>query len=982
MKIEDEGAERRTVVTCADGPRRVGGAATVPSAWSLVRGTAIHVVSVVACYSALYILFFAPVLFNGRLLGAGDLIYYLPNFIRGTALWDPLLLGGFPVAADPQAMTWYPLSMLFAARGSWNGFVVSAYVLGSCFAYGYVYTLTGSRLAAAVSGTVYGMSGFLMASLGHATIVHAAAWMPLLIWAVEGLAGGSKMLWPVVGTVAVACCVLSGHPQISVYTLGLGAFYTLIRCWCVPAGRARLCGLYTMIVALGLGVAALQLLPAAELARLSLRSEMTFTDFVSYSLPFRQSITLLFPYLFGTEVTGDVYSVAYFGAPDAGFTGYMGLLTLMLAMVGVLAPFKRAVACFWAAVGLFAFLLVLGDFTSLAKVMYSLPVVNKFRAPTRHFIECAFALSVLAGLGVAAIKNRAVTAKLTAVVVAASGATILFSVAVILWRADTLKELAAARGIDPLSVLPWSNPAVGIPLVVFGFGAAILLAWRIKPASTLRTSLLLVGLVVDLGSCGWFSAWSFTSPHRDIVRPPEIAQRYRTTLEATHQRIAPVRGALGSREEIPPNLHRLWGVPSVSGYGPLLLARVSEVLSMGPDGDIAGLSYMPDNRTLDIMGVSHVFAPVSAFTPLTAKSQGISWARERMALGLGAGCGVTRDAWRLQLSAPVKVTALGMVTSLGCATATPDNTEVLSVAIMDSQGRTHTYAFRAGRDTSEWAFDCADVRPQMKHRRASVFLSFPVVRRGALSCQGHQYVGMLGFGREIEVKALDLTWTGLPAHIGIEKITLHNENTALSYPVSEMAEFLLNPDRWRLVQEFGETRVYANTRSMPRAWLVPETVTLQPDQVLSALRSSRLPDGRPFDPAQIALVEEPLELKGGADATAEAVVERVTDTVVEVRTRSSAVSFLILSDVFYPGWSVTIDGVPSRLYQTDYVLRGAVVPAGAHLVKFAFTPRTFYAGLGISVLASVITIGIPIVGMRRGRRDGKGTREGTHGMEH
>jgi hypothetical protein len=140
-------------------------------------------------------------------------------------------------------------------------------------------------------------------------------------------------------------------------------------------------------------------------------------------------------------------------------------------------------------------------------------------------------------------------------------------------------------------------------------------------------------------------------------------------------------------------------------------------------------------------------------------------------------------------------------------------------------------------------------------------------------------------------------------------------------------------------------------------------VTLKPDQVLAALKWSVLPDGRLFDPARIGFVEEPLALKGEGDATAEAVVERVTDTVVEVRTRSSVVSFLVLSDVFYPGWSVTIDGVPSRLYQTDYILRGAVVPAGTHLVRFAFTPRTFYAGVGITVLASVITIGIPIVGV-------------------
>jgi hypothetical protein len=117
VKTEDEGAERRTPVACADAPRRAGGAATATSASLMAQKTAIHVVSVAACCSALYVLFFAPVLFADRLLGAGDaLIYYLPNFIRGITFWDPLLFGGFPVAADPQAMTWYPFHDPRAAK--------------------------------------------------------------------------------------------------------------------------------------------------------------------------------------------------------------------------------------------------------------------------------------------------------------------------------------------------------------------------------------------------------------------------------------------------------------------------------------------------------------------------------------------------------------------------------------------------------------------------------------------------------------------------------------------------------------------------------------------------------------------------------------------------------------------------------------------------------------------------------------------------
>jgi hypothetical protein len=654
----------------------------------------------------------------------------------------------------------------------------------------------------------------------------------------------------------------------------------------------------------------------------------------------------------------------------AELSGYVGLLPLMLAAFGVIARLRKSVAWFWVAVGLFALVLVLGDQTPFAKVMYALPGFNKFQAQARHFVEFTMAVSTLAGLGVAAIKNRTVTTKPMAVVVTTLGSIMLLSFGVTFWRAETLAALAIQKGIASLPMLPWSNPALGIPFVVFGLSAVTLVMWLREPASALRTLLLLVSLAVDLGSFGWFCEWKLLSRHRGDFRAPDIARVYRSTLEANHQRIAPVRGAkdfsvtsLGMQDEIPPNLQRLWGVPSVGGYGPLPISRVSETLSMLHNGEITGHWYRPEDRTFDIIATSLVSVPMSAFRPLSTRDQRISWPVEDVGIWLGAECGTKRaqDSSRLGVPEPVKATALGVVSFIGCGPAIPDNTEVVSVVITDEQGGTHRHGIRAGRDTSEWALDCADVLPDMRHRRAPVFLSFPVSREGAGPCPGHWYVSTLGFEREIDVRALELAWTGQRAGISIQKLTLYNNNSGLSYPVSELPGFLSDASRWRLDQEIGGTRVYENVRAMPRVWLVSETLTLKPDQVLAALKTSRLPDGRSFDPAQIGLVEEPLELKGEADATKEAVVQRITGTEVEVRTRSSAVAFLVGSDVFYPGWSVTVDDAPARLYQTNYILRGVVVPAGEHLVKFRFTPRTFYAGLGVTGLCAAVTIGISVI---------------------
>jgi hypothetical protein len=403
---------------------------------------------------------------------------------------------------------------------------------------------------------------------------------------------------------------------------------------------------------------------------------------------------------------------------------------------------------------------------------------------------------------------------------------------------------------------------------------------------------------------------------------------------------------------------------------------------MGPDGDIAGHWYRSENRALDVMAVSHIFVSLSEIRRATIpQDQGTSWSGGAPPLSLGAGCGATQRSSHMQLAVPVKALSLDVVSALACAPAIPDDTEVMSLVITDTHGKTYSYGFRAGRDTSEWAFDCTDVFPQMRHRRAAVASSFPAERRRAEVCNGHRYVGTLPFAHEIDVIAVTLTWTGPPAAIVIETVTLHNAMREPAPPPPTLEEFLSGSARWGVAEESNGVRVYANGHAMPRAWLVPETVTLKPDQVLAALKSSRLPDGRPFDPSRIALIEDPLELNGGADTAAEAVVQRVTDTVVKVGTRSSAVSFLVLSDVFYPGWSVTIDGSPARLYQANYVLRGVVVPAGEHVITFRFRPGTFYAGLAITVLCSVITMGLPVFGILRKRAKTRAVRETAHAVE-
>ncbi|MGH9944371.1 MAG: YfhO family protein, partial [Pyrinomonadaceae bacterium] len=567
-----------------------------------------HTLLVLLFFTAVFVVFFAPVLASGRLLAPGDgTVQSLPNFYGPRTLWDEMIWGGFPAVADSQTMRWYPLTFLFSGLlGSWNVFVIVAYVLASCFAYGYAYTLTRSRLAALVSGIVYGMSGFLLVHLCHVVIIHAMAWLPLLLWSLENLRRRFNAGWFVAGCLAVAGSLLSGHPQIPAYTLCLAAAYVLVRGRRALVGRWRFYGLSALLAVLGLGLAAIQLIPTAELAGLSLRASLDFEAFVAYELPPRQLPMLLFPYLFGGS-PGSLYGVPYFGAWGSGIvdtwgptelSGYIGLLPPMLAAVGFTVYRRQPIPIFWLVVGVLSLLLALGSATPLAALVYHLPVLNKFRAPARHFAEMSLAVSVLAGYGALAITRELARRRLINRVVIAGAGLMLACLAWVLFSADQLKALAAAKGVVRLSLWPWVNPAVGVPLLVFAAAAAALLYWHRRPGSAPRRAVLVVVLVLDLASFGWFCEWRFLSPDKSMTETPDFASGYKDALAQTHQRLLPVRGALGRRGEFPPNVSKLWGLASAGGYGPLMLSRVSRALSMVAYGAVDGSWQDDANRSL------------------------------------------------------------------------------------------------------------------------------------------------------------------------------------------------------------------------------------------------------------------------------------------------------------------------------------------------------------------------------------------------
>jgi len=51
---------------------------------------------------------------------------------------------------------------------------------------------------------------------------------------------------------------------------------------------------------------------------------------------------------------------------------------------------------------------------------------------------------------------------------------------------------------------------------------------------------------------------------------------------------------------------------------------------------------------------------------------------------------------------------------------------------------------------------------------------------------------------------------------------------------------------------------------------------------------------------------------------------------------------VVFSEIYYPGWTCTIDGQPTDIARANYVLRAIKVPAGEHEVIMTFDPQTVH----------------------------------------
>lgn len=405
--------------------------------------------------ASILLIFFAHVLFTGRVLSASDMIFTSPFFAQSAPsgflypanatlsdqvyqfipwryqawtalrqgripLWDPYTLAGRPFLATQQSAVFYPVNLVLTLLPFQQTFVWSAIIrlwIAGFTMYLLIRYYRIGQVGAIIAAISFMLSGYMIVWLGHPH-TNVAIWLPALILCADILVTSRRRttILRAIGALALVVGIqfTGGHIQTSLDILVAFGLYYVLR-WFFVIGRAaaplskKLKVLVFPVVAfiLGTGLAAIHLLPFIEwLPNSEILGARAAGRFLFWRPDFWKDLAsvglLIFPNLYSNPTWGNLqyYSpVTYTNYNEDAI--YIGTVTFIFALIGLVTYLKeRDEVTIWFIIAVIS----LGRAIRfpIFDWINQLPLF-RLAVPARVRLIVIFGLCILAGYGVQAL---------------------------------------------------------------------------------------------------------------------------------------------------------------------------------------------------------------------------------------------------------------------------------------------------------------------------------------------------------------------------------------------------------------------------------------------------------------------------------------------------------------------------------------------------------------------------------------------------
>jgi hypothetical protein len=481
-------------------------------------------------------------------------------------IWDTHLWAGSPLVGEVQPGALNPLNWILFSMPLKHGFIqvsilhwywITIQFFAVLFCYWLCRDLGRSWLASIFGGCAYGLGGYV-ATIGWPQRMMSALLLPLiLMFFFRVLRNERPLSNAAISGALLGASFLSGHHELPtfavIFMIGLWIYYFAVHR--SPWRWKSLLPVAAFFVCFAL-IAAVQILPAVELGKLSLRwvgapDPVGWDQKVPYTVYNQFSLN-------PTAVLGIVMQGFQLNA-----VVFIGVVIVALGLFGLAAKSDERMVRVLSVIGIGAVFLSLGGRSIFHGVIYALiPSFDKARSPSS--VEAIFHLSiiVLAAYGLDAMRTSRTHEAIGR-----------FTVRVLL--------LLAAFLYGSLTVLMTVRPPVGEEYLFLGqtalvtlILAGIFLIWRRSSASAEYPAILvLLLLLFELNNASSYGYTPFSAAQalQKIYENQDIARFLKSVP-------TPVRVEVDDKE-IPSNFGDWFGVDEIDGYEASALKSIYDVHS-------------------------------------------------------------------------------------------------------------------------------------------------------------------------------------------------------------------------------------------------------------------------------------------------------------------------------------------------------------------------------------------------------------------
>lgn len=832
-------------------------------------------------------------------------------------LWTPYAFSGFPIIGDPEAQIFYPPNWLFVLIHPFSPMpfklveiqIILHFFLAGLFMFYLAKDFTGHRLPAWFGGVLFMASGTMVAHTEHLATINAMAWYPLVfLLARRGLLEG-RLFWTVCAGFFFGIENLTGHFQHAVY-LGLLLFLYFAYEACVGPLRSRLWPRWiahlSVIALLGAALAMVQILSTSQLKPLSIRSRLTYWDVTGGNDP-DFLLTLLLPNYFG-----GLNGVPYRRSVEPSFNHvFLTVPGLLLALVGLIEMARRR-NLFWLGIIVVFAELSFGRNGYLVELIYRIPLLNLFRGMPFYFNLSNFGLCLMAAVGMqtlADINLRGFYRKFLPI-------ALIFL-------------LVVAIALSPLVQLLWMIPGWYHMLVVLAL-FSVLVAAMLSNRLPTRLGLSAICGFAIFQLCFYNMNQVFNSSRNDprTQLTFDYIDHRKQSLEFLRSdggddfRVAAIAGEPWTNGSL------VWRIPGIYGWNPIMLRDYQEYIRQfthianyaAPHG---GPDHHLESPLLDLLGVKYVVVPQP-----DEEEQRLSQSAKFEKVFTDY-----YDWWNVYRNPGY----LSRAWFFPRAYVVSDRAQVLP--LMNSRW------FQARR-TLIFAREDLGTRPLPRLEELAAIPLPP------------DQVAAASNGRPLtdpycaEPRLMYAEWSGQGSWIRFDisaplrkgRYLLLAEYTAaipvqpaLAVDVAQgehrQSSLVILPRTHTFAcegtrsAELGEFEMSADTAQI--------TLTLQADSAVNlfSLWLVQLPETAPPAAGEFSFSDF-----------------SVSANQIGLRVRSSLDGFVLLNEIYYPGWEARLDGQLAEILRADGIFRALAVPAGSHRIELRFRPPYFALGAAVSLI--------------------------------